>query len=156
MGASRRGSGAVGAHLLSRGVERGKEATRRAATARTWRTEKRRGVACSSARRRRHQSCHMIAENRRLGYLSLPNWTLELDLAWEVGWTKHYSNPLQTVETSSPASFCCSLPRSTLLTMATDIATLSQLLQASLDPRQNKQGKRLFVYRSATMRCSPE
>ena len=34
--------------------------------------------------------------------------------------------------------------------MATDIATLSQLLQASLDPRQNKQGKSLFVYRSAT------
>lgn len=30
--------------------------------------------------------------------------------------------------------------------MATDMATLSQLLQASLDPRQNKQGKYRLLF----------
>ena len=37
-----------------------------------------------------------------------------------------------------------SLPRRALITMAADIGNLSQLLQASLDPRQSKQGKFLF------------
>ena len=46
----------------------------------------------------------------------------------------------QTVELSvhqPPVQYTCT---PTPVTMAADIATLSQLLQASLDPRQNKQG----------------
>ena len=38
--------------------------------------------------------------------------------------------------------------------MAADIATLSQLLQASLDPRQNKQGTKVFCLRPAVPLCS--
>lgn len=38
-----------------------------------------------------------------------------------------------------PGSLCCPV-----VTMAADIPTLSRLLEASLDPRQNKQGALLF------------
>ena len=61
---------------------------------------------------------------------------------------KHFSSNCNSTALAAPhpATFCLFV-RSTLLSVVNmaDISTLSKLLEASLDPRQNKQGRSLFL-----------
>ena len=70
---------------------------------------------------------------------------------------KHFSSNSTAPAAPHPATFCLFV-RSTLLSVVNmaDISTLSKLLEASLDPRQNKQGRSLSLFLCVfTLSCCP-